>query len=389
MKKFILITLALMLFAGVFADVIIEGTGTSSQRQPFGPYFGFERSASLYKAAEINTTGTITSLKWYVATSQPTNIPTKIYITTTTATAMTASTWATMTTGLTPVYQGTLAFSATGWYDIDIDNFSYTADNLLVLCETNYGGGGTGSYPYFRYSTATTGTHQYWYQDTTAPTGNGTLNTQRPNITLAGITDTNPPGVCSLVFPTPTGVTGVGITPTLSWAAGGGAPTGYDIYFGETLPAEGSPNAGHAVQTTTTWPTGTLNYSTTYSWKIVPWNTYGHPDYSACPTWTFTTKANPTIINFPTCFDFGTLTTDAFPPLNWTKHSGVLANPTVLGAAGTGSWIQDDWKNVSSSTNKAARINIYGPSTVGWLISPPIAVPDNDYEVLFDVAYMA
>ncbi|MDD2228440.1 MAG: choice-of-anchor J domain-containing protein [Candidatus Cloacimonetes bacterium] len=94
---------------------------------------------------------------------------------------------------------------------------------------------------------------------------------------------------------------------------------------------------------------------------------------------------DPTITSFPTTYDFGTLSTDAFPPLNWTKVGGVLADPTVF--SGTGSWIQDDWKNVSSSTDKAARMNIYSTGN-GWLISPPIAVPAADYEVMFDVAYM-
>jgi len=76
----------------------------------------------------------------------------------------------------------------------------------------------------------------------------------------------------------------VGITPTLSWASGGGFPTGYDVYFGETLPAEGSPNVSHDVQTTTSWTPPALEYSTTYSWKIVPWNAYGGTTFASCPT---------------------------------------------------------------------------------------------------------
>lgn len=185
MKKLLILLFALAMVGMAFADVIV-GTGTSTQRQPFGAYFGYERSASIYLASEINATGTITHLKWYVGTGQTTNVPTKIYITTTTGTTLAATTWAGITTGLTPVYDATLNFPTAGWQIIDITDFSYTGDNLLVLCETNYGGGGIGTYPNFRYTTATA-KHQQWATDTTAPTGNGTVNANRPNITFVGI----------------------------------------------------------------------------------------------------------------------------------------------------------------------------------------------------------
>lgn len=96
---------------------------------------------------------------------------------------------------------------------------------------------------------------------------------------------------------------------------------------------------------------------------------------------------DPTITVFPHTQNFGS-TDAAFPPQYWKKHSGVLANPTVLGAENTGSWIRDDWKNVAlTPPDYAARINLYSTSN-GWLISPPIAVPADDYEVMFDVALM-
>ena len=97
---------------------------------------------------------------------------------------------------------------------------------------------------------------------------------------------------------------------------------------------------------------------------------------------------DPTITVFPHTQNFGS-TDAAFPPQYWNKYSGVLATPTVLGAENTGSWIRDDWKNVvTTPPNYAARINIFGSTANGWLISPPIAVPADDYELMFDVALL-
>ena len=117
-------------------------------------------------------------------------------------------------------------------------------------------------------------------------------------------------------------------------------------------------------------------------------STYPTPNYTdftlniSASAW-----VDPTIVNFPTSYDFGTTSSDAFPPLDWTRYSGVLADPTIMGAEGSGYWRQDDWRNITSPANKAARLEIYSTWN-GWLISPPIAVPGNDYEVMFDVAYM-
>ena len=182
MRKLITVLAFLLLLAGSSSAVTVTiGTGTSTQRQPFGLYFGYERSAAIYTATEIGTFGSITTLAWYVSTAQTATAPTKIYLATTTATTLTAGTWADLTTGATLVYDATRSFTPTGWLTIDITDFTYSSGNLLVLCETNYGGGGVSSYPLFRYSTATS-QHEYWAQDNSAPTGSGTVNANRPNI---------------------------------------------------------------------------------------------------------------------------------------------------------------------------------------------------------------
>jgi C1A family cysteine protease len=166
------------------STTVTIGTGTSTQRQPFGMYYGYERSAAIYTSAEIGGTGSISSLAFKVATAKTSSASVKIYIKTTTATTLTAGTWASQISGATTVYTGTLSFSATGWKTISLSTpFNYTGNNLLVLVETNYGGTGTTSYPYFYYTTSTS-KHECWYQDSSAPTVNGTVNSNRPNIQI-------------------------------------------------------------------------------------------------------------------------------------------------------------------------------------------------------------
>jgi len=174
----------IFLFNEVKAATVTIGAGTSNQRQPFGMYYGYERSAAIYTSAEIGGTGSITSLAYDVATSQTASASVTIYLATTTATTLTAGTWATAISGATSVYTGTLSFSSTGWKTITLSTpFNYTGNNLLVLVQTNYGGTGTSSYPYFYY-TSSTSHHEYWAQDNTAPTGSGTVNSNRPNIQI-------------------------------------------------------------------------------------------------------------------------------------------------------------------------------------------------------------
>lgn len=178
-------------------------------------------------------------------------------------------------------------------------------------------------------------------------------------------------------------------TATLNWTSGGGAPTGYKLQYGTNAAADNLMALTDIGNVFTYDPPGLLTYGQTYYWKVVPYNANG--DATGCPTWSFTVMADPTITTFPYNQDFG-ITGAAFPPLNWNKYSGVLADPTVLGSPGTGNWIQDDWLNVTAPSNKAAKINIYGStpgSNQGWLISPPIQMPGAGYQLEFDVAYMA
>jgi hypothetical protein len=184
-QYFFLIVYSSFLFNFSFGqETVTIGNGTSAQAQPLGIYFGYERSAAIYTSAEISPPKTILRLAWYVSGTNGANIPTKIYLKKTTASTLTASTWDNMITGATLVYEGSLQCAASGWKTVEINQFNYDEDNLLVLCETNYGGSGTSSYPTFYY-TAATSQHQQWREDSNPPTGTGTVNNNRPNIQIS------------------------------------------------------------------------------------------------------------------------------------------------------------------------------------------------------------
>ena len=303
MKKTILIPLMLImilaLFSQVFADTLVIGTGTSTQRYPLGSYWGYERSAAIYTDADLGSLNlAISSVAWYSTIATTAAVPTKIYLKTTTATTLTADTWANMISGAALLYDGIHSSTPAGdWNEFILTSTFYVDDGygLLVLVERNYGGNGSGTAggssggPGVRY-TSVTNTHQYWQADYDPPAGTGTVTAYRPNvkITYTPYTITYPPNPAVCVSPV-NGATNVPLTQTLNWAAGGGAPTGYKLSFGTVSPYTTIINQSNVGNVTTYAPT--LNYSTQYWWQVIPYNAYG--DAQNCPIWTFTTMEPP------------------------------------------------------------------------------------------------
>lgn len=157
-------------------------------------------------------------------------------------------------------------------------------------------------------------------------------------------------------------------TQILSWASGGQNPSGYKLYLGTNNPPTNHINGQDLGNVSTYTPQG-LRMSTQYFWKVVPYNSGG--DAPNCPVWSFNTIADYSV--FPLSEGFGSSGT-AFPPSNWTRYSGVLADPTTLTAT-TSYWGQDDWLNaVTNPPNYAARMNIYSTRNA-WLISPLLDIP--------------
>lgn len=173
----------------------------------------------------------------------------------------------------------------------------------------------------------------------------------------------------------------VDISTTLSWTqpVTGGIPDEYKLYFGTDGAGASTPTniENGTVSTSPYTPASVLAYSTTYYWQVVPSNSVG--DATGCPIWSFTTAADPTLTP-PVTQDFeGT-----FPPLNYTRYSGLLEAPSTLTPITYG-WIQDDWRNVTSPVNKAARVNIFGTSCKYWLVTPPIDISAGGFQLEFDL----
>jgi hypothetical protein len=121
-----------------------------------------------------------------------------------------------------------------------------------------------------------------------------------------------------------------------------------------------------------------LDYETTYYWKVVARNDEGESE--ASPIRSFTTRANPLISSLPWTVDFGSTSADAFPPLNWNRMGGQY--PNANGASSY--WTRDEWLN-GPAGNNAAKMNIYSTGRYGWLITPPISIPADGYEIKFDL----
>ncbi|HPT72822.1 MAG TPA: M6 family metalloprotease domain-containing protein, partial [Candidatus Cloacimonadota bacterium] len=169
------------------SSIITIGTETTTSRRPVTTYYGFERSANLFLSTEVPLSGTVNNLGWYPTIATTAAIPTKIYLKTVTATSLSADTWANMISGATLVYDASItAPTANAWMNVDITDYPYSGNNLLVLVECNYGSSGTGSSSGsgFQYSVSGANMVENWQLDSSAPTGTGTLSSQRPNIQI-------------------------------------------------------------------------------------------------------------------------------------------------------------------------------------------------------------
>jgi len=118
-----------------------------------------------------------------------------------------------------------------------------------------------------------------------------------PSETTATVIEENlPPYQPSTPNPA-NGATNIPVNNDLSWVGGDPNPgdtVTYDVYFGTSSTP---PKVGYN-QSASSYDPGTLNYLTTYFWKIVAWDSYG--ESTAGSLWTFTTKANnPPVFGTP------------------------------------------------------------------------------------------
>src|ERR1700744_340862 len=162
-------------------------------RKPLSSFYGYERTAYIYKQSEIGATGTINQIGFYCdSINAPVSVPVVVYMKETTASSFAASSSvATEETGAILVYTGTVtasSFVKGQWVTLNLTTpfVHASSNNVEVIVECSGGGSGVEGYlpKGFRYDSLSTSNMQYWYQDNTPPTGLGNLSNYRQNIRL-------------------------------------------------------------------------------------------------------------------------------------------------------------------------------------------------------------
>lgn len=166
------------------------GTGTSNTSLiPSYGYYDYSWSGMIYTQGEIDKSGTLKTLSFYVDASSPSSSTLdnqKIYVGHTTSSSFPSSPDETLTSEIsvsdyTLVYDGSVTFTP-GWTTITLQQpFDYNNVNNLFVKMENRDGSYINPYPIFDYTTSTN-RGAYKYADNSYPTGSGTQSSIRPNI---------------------------------------------------------------------------------------------------------------------------------------------------------------------------------------------------------------
>lgn len=155
-----------------------NGTYGSSAYPLYGSY-NYSRSTSLIRRDEVGNPGTITHLAVYVTTAGSIGY-TDIQIRLKKTTETTAPT--TFPGDGQLVYSGNYIFNTIGWHELDITDFNWDSDNLLIEWQAYRSS--TSDYPSFRYTSVSPDNLQsYSYNNSNYPT-TGYVTTIRPDYRL-------------------------------------------------------------------------------------------------------------------------------------------------------------------------------------------------------------
>jgi hypothetical protein len=253
--------------------VVIIGTGTTGQYNlPTNGDYNYSWGAMLYKSNEINYSGPIDSIAFYVGNTPASYLMTnqKVFIGHTNVAAY--GTAQPDTTTMTVAFSGSTTFNGAGWYKIKLQNsFYYNGTSNLLIYWVNRDGSYVTGYPTFNCTTTTDYMATYKYSDTYSsvfPTSTGTQTYSRPNLRIAfittnygedaGISQINEPnGVALAGSSIPVKVTlknfGVNtlIKATIGWKLDGVTQTAYD-WTGSLAQAVSSSPITIATQSFTT-----------------------------------------------------------------------------------------------------------------------------------------
>jgi hypothetical protein len=174
-----------------------NGTSTTSFVPAYG-YWDYSWSSSLFLPSELNFSGKIDTLAFYVTNSTTyTMLNQKVFLRHYNGTTL-PDNLPPATTSMTLVYSGTIVWHA-GWNKIPLSvPFDYNGTSTLEMAWENWDGSWISGYPVFQSHTVPANMVKYDYDDGAMPSDAGTYITLRPNTKFIG---KNIPGCPSTRIP--------------------------------------------------------------------------------------------------------------------------------------------------------------------------------------------
>ncbi|SFC64892.1 CARDB protein, partial [Flexibacter flexilis DSM 6793] len=353
-------------------------TNGTSDRKPLTGWFGYERSHMLYTGSEINSSGNIIAISFYLnSVGSPAASPVEVYLKLSSNTSITSSTVANAESGATLVWSGTIpasSFIADSWVTINLTTpFAYNpGSNLEVLVKNNAGGAGneaTSTSKLFRHSATSATQFQYWYKDNSEPTDNGTTSSNRPNIRLdlapnatntVGISGViSPAGSCNLTASTPVSVrirnNGTADQNNVT------IPVFYSINNGTAVAGSFSGSIASGTSANYTFATpANLSAPGTYTFKF----------------WTAMPGDESTVDDILQNYTITKIAPATITPVTFDNYDGSNLSTTFTGwAEGAGQakpiGTTSSWGNNTGLFNDAiARVELYAASKREWIYSP-------------------
>ena len=346
----------------------------STNDSPYGGHYGYQYHVYLYDAADVDFSGTVTSVSFKSSTSSDANETANytLYMkdVPSTTTLSSSTTFAEYTAGLSPVFSSTtMPALAQGWNTTTLTNtFEHQSGNSILVMARSEGcseSGGCQKFVYYVYKS-----NHAWKKkvDNTDPGPNvsGELTAMPVSIKF-----TYTPPYCE----PPTNLHFVDITQNSAFAmwSGGTANFGFEYKKASettwTVVCENNCGYYNTVNG--------LDPGTDYQYRVRSYCS-DYNSYSQWVTGTFTTS-----YDIPFEEDFSTSSI----PSNWTIYSGLL-NDVMAGTA-TLTPVTENYFWRFGSTNGVfgnhAYFNIYGTSRKHWLVTPQM-VMQNNCQLSFELA---
>ncbi|MBP7309720.1 MAG: carboxypeptidase regulatory-like domain-containing protein, partial [Candidatus Cloacimonetes bacterium] len=169
------------------------------------------------------------------------------------------------------------------------------------------------------------------------------------------------------------GGTQVPVTSNLSWNPGTIWPAGYRLSLGTNNPPTNIIDNQDLGNVTSYNPAADFQSSTTYYWKIVPYNTFGDADN--CPVWSFTTVGDGTVTTLPYYQHFDAVTAPTLP-FDWTAIVQSSSTSAIVAtyASTTYAHSQPNCVRLYNPSDASATLILVGPTIAGDLETNGIRV---------------